>query len=217
MKNYKKSLILSLVAFSIISFSAQAQASLNNQYQQLKAQSNNYQDYKVIKQTALDALWTRVQDSTNVTKRQLVEARKEIDAQKAQLTQLQQQLNTKGNQLQQQLKAKEDQLQQNDQAAQQVPVFGINVDKTGYVTFSYIMYAVLLGVLAFFFIRYQSSNRITVSTRRDYEENKKQVDDYKKKLLETQTSLGRELQTERNRVDELVQEVTKLRNQQATR
>jgi len=200
MKNFKNVLILFIFVLTAFTFPAQGQNSLNSQYQQLKEDANNYQEFEVIKQTTLDAFWKHVQDSINVNKKKLGDAQKEIEAQKAQIGQLQQQVN-----------AKEQQMQQNDEAARQVQVLGINVDKNGYVTFSYILYAALLAVLAFFFFRFQSSNRVTVSTRKDYEEAKLSVDDYKKKLLETQTSLGRELQTERNRVDELQQEISKLR------
>ncbi len=204
MKNRKTFLILSFCACSVFLFSVQAQNSLNSQYQQLKEESNDYQDFKVIKQTTLDSFWGRVQDSVTVNKKKLREARQEIEAQKTQLTQLQQQV-----------KQKEDQMKKDDEASQQVSVLGINVDKNGYVTFSYILYAVLLAILGFFFFRYQSSNRVTVNTRRDYDETRQQVDEYKKKLLETQTALGRELQTERNRVDEMQKEIASLRNQMA--
>ncbi|MDJ1491758.1 hypothetical protein QNI19_02370 [Cytophagaceae bacterium DM2B3-1] len=206
MKNLKKSIILSLCILQGILFSAQAQNSLNSQYQQLKEGSNNYQDFKVIKQTSLDAFWSKVQDSVNVTKKKLKTATDEIQALKTQVAKLEQQV-----------KAKEDQMQKNDEASQQVPVLGINVDKNGYVMFSYIVYVALLAVLAFFFFQYKNSNQVTVSTRKDFEEARDQVDDYKKKLLEIQTALGRELQTERNRVDEMKQEISKLRNQTAAK
>ncbi|MDJ1502866.1 hypothetical protein [Xanthocytophaga agilis] len=206
MKNLKKSIILSLCILQGILFSAQAQNSLNSQYQQLKEGSNNYQDFKVIKQTSLDAFWSKVQDSVNVTKKKLKASTDEIQALKTQVAQLEQQV-----------KAKEDQMQKNDEASQQVPVLGINVDKNGYVMFSYIVYVALLAVLAFFFFQYKNSNQITVSIRKDFEEARDQVDEYKKKLLEIQTALGRELQTERNRVDEMKQEISKLRNQTAAK
>ncbi|MDJ1471597.1 hypothetical protein [Xanthocytophaga flava] len=206
MKNLKKSIILSLCILQGILFSAQAQNSLNSQYQQLKEGSNNYQDFKVIKQTSLDAFWSKVQDSVNVTKKKLKASTDEIQALKTQVAKLEQQV-----------KAKEDQMQKNDEASQQVPVLGINVDKNGYVMFSYIVYVALLAVLAFFFFQYKNSNQVTVSTRKDFEEARDQVDDYKKKLLEIQTALGRELQTERNRVDEMKQEISKLRNQTAAK
>ncbi|MDJ1482208.1 hypothetical protein QNI16_17015 [Cytophagaceae bacterium YF14B1] len=206
MKNLKKSIILSLCILQGILFSAQAQNSLNSQYQQLKEGSNNYQDFKVIKQTSLDAFWSKVQDSVSVTKKKLKASTDEIQALKTQVAKLEQQV-----------KAKEDQMQKNDEASQQVPVLGINVDKNGYVMFSYIVYVALLAVLAFFFFQYKNSNQVTVSTRKDFEEARDQVDDYKKKLLEIQTALGRELQTERNRVDEMKQEISKLRNQTAAK
>jgi peptidoglycan hydrolase CwlO-like protein len=202
MKNRR--IFLSFCIFCSLIFAANAQNSLNGQYQQLKEGSNNYQDYKVIKQTTLDAFWSHVQDSVNVNKKKLTAAQQEINAQKAQLTQLQQQI-----------KQRDDQMRKDDEASQQVPVLGISVDKNGYVTFSYVLYAVLLAILAFFFFRYQSSNRVTVNTRKDYEETRQQVDEYKRKLLETQTALGRELQTERNRVDEMQKEISNLRSQMA--
>ncbi len=195
---------LSFCTFCFLVFVANAQNTLNNQYKQLKEESNNYQEFKVIKQTTLDGFWNRVQDSVSVTKKKLTEAHQEIATQKATITQLQQQV-----------KEKEEQMHKNDEACQQVPVAGINADKNSYVTTSYVLYAVLLAVLGFFFFQYQSSNRVTVTTRRDYDEARQQVDEYKKKLLETQTSLGRELQTERNLVDDLQKEINSLRSQLA--
>ncbi len=187
-------------------FSAQAQSSLSNQYQVLKEKSNNYQEYKVIKSSTLDGFWKGVQDSMSVTKKKLVEAHTEIESQKASILQLQQQV-----------RARDERMQKDNLASQQVSVTGINVDKQGYVSTSYVLYGILLALLGFVFVRYQSSNRITVSTQKDYDAAKLQIEEYKRKLLETQTSLGRELQTERNKVDELQSELGQLRSKPSAR
>jgi CDP-glycerol glycerophosphotransferase (TagB/SpsB family) len=202
MKNVKKPLIFCFAFFFCTTFSAFAQDNLNSQYLKLKEKSNNYQEFKVIEETALDAFWKGVQDSVKAPKRKLAEANREINSQKAQLTQLQRQL-----------KAKETENQRDNYACSRVPVLGIGVDKNSYATFSYFMYAALLGILGFVFFSYQNSNRVTVSTRKDYSEAKQQMETYQKKLLETQTALGRELQTERNKIEDMQQEINQLRNQ----
>ncbi len=202
MKNAKTPVLLCIPLFFLTILSASAQDNLNGQYQKLKEKANNYQDFKVMDETALDAFWKGVQDSVKATKRQLAGAQQQINSQQAQLTQVRRQL-----------KAKETENQRDNYACSRVPVLGIEMDKHGYATFSYFAYAALLGVLGFMFFRYQSSNRVTVSTRKDYGEAKQQMETYQKKLLETQTALGRELQTERNRTEELQQELSQLRNQ----
>lgn len=201
MKNAKTPFLLCFAFFLSTLFCA-AQDNLNSQYQKLKDKSNNYQQFKVIEETSLDAFWKGVQDSVKAPKRQLAEAQQQINSQKVQLTQLQSQL-----------KAKETESQRDNYECGRVSVLGIGMDKNGYATFSYFMYAALLGVLGLVFFRYQNSNRVTVSTRKDYTEAKQQMETYQKKLLETQTALGRELQTERNRIEDMQQEINQLRNQ----
>lgn len=202
MKNTKNPLLACLPIFFLTLLSASAQDNLNSQYQRLKDKSNNYQDFKVMDETALDAFWKGVQDSVKATQRKLTVAQQQISSQQAQLAQVQQQL-----------KAKEAENQRDNYACSRVPVLGIEMDKHAYATFSYFVYGALLAGLGFVFVRYQNSSHITASTRKDYGEAKQQMETYQKKLLETQTTLGRELQTERNRTEDLQQELNQWRNQ----
>ncbi len=84
---------------------------------------------------------------------------------------------------------------------------GMQVLKDRYIFTNWIIIGLLLTIAIFAFVRYQMSNRVASAARRDYEEVKQELESYRQKLLESKTSLGRELQTERNKIEELYQEI----------
>lgn len=179
--------------------------SLNKQFLELKDKANNYQDYKVIKHTQLNEFWNRVQDSIVIYKKEIVSAQKEIDSQKAEL-----------NQLKQSLKSTQAEVHKNDYASARISVFGIQMLKENYVFLNVGIIAVLLVMLAVALISYKKSKKIADEKITEFDSVQSELNSYKQRLRERETIMGRELQTERNKVDELMQKLAKSKTTNTT-
>jgi hypothetical protein len=165
---------------------------LRERYMLMKTKSQNYQDYKVIKENLLDAWWNIVQDS-------LVAKQAAIQQNKAEAVKLQADLN----QSIETLKAKEASMAEVNYASTHIKVLGINFDKgffTGLVGVVILLLAVAIGVIMYSLnlMRRNLKEKADLATAISAE-----YEDYKRKAMEKQTKLSRELQNERNKLQEL--------------
>jgi septal ring factor EnvC (AmiA/AmiB activator) len=65
-----------------------------------------------------------------------------------------------------------------------------------------LIFALLIAALVLYF-RFQSANRITQQTRKEYQTLQSEFDEHRQRTRENETKLKRDLQTEINRVEEL--------------
>jgi septal ring factor EnvC (AmiA/AmiB activator) len=200
--------LLSLLSFASVSYaqtegtsentSGKSTNTLNKQFLELKEKANNYQDYKVIKHYQLNDFWKGVIDSVTAYKKDIVVAQKEIDTQKAELSQLKTEL-----------KATQQEVHKNDYASARISVLGIQMLKENYIYLNFGIIGVLLVMLAIAFFSYHKSKRIAHEKVTEFDAVQSELNSYKQRLRERETIMGRELQTERNKVDELMQKLAK--------
>jgi len=211
MKKDQLPVVLLTILFNCFFSLAQAQTepapkpgnnTISRQYSAVLEKANTYQDYKVIKQASLDAFHRSVQDSLATVRKNLKQAQSKISEQQTQL-----------GSLNQTLQGKEKTIQDIQYGNDRIAVLGMQVLKDRYIMTNWIIIGLLLVVATFAFIRFQMSNGVAVAARRDYEDVKQELESYRQKLLENKTSLGRELQTERNKIEELYQEIAYLQKQ----
>lgn len=208
MKSLKVTLIIGILFLSQSFVSAQDTAeavednSLTAQFNTLKAKSNSYQEYKVIKVVSLDNLWKNVEDSLAAIHKEILDANKAIAKQNQRLDSL----NNK-------LAAREQALEKSEYDIAHLQVLGMDVKKDSYVSFTWGVFFVLLLILVIAFAKYKSSNKVAVEKKTDYEELSQELNDYKQKAREKEIKLMRELQTERNTIEELNQKIATLRKQ----
>ena len=176
--------------------------SLNAQFNELKNRSNSYQEYKVVRVVSLDNFWKNVEDSLAAVHKEILEANNAIAAQ-----------NKKLDSLHQTLEAREEALEKSEYDIAHLQVLGMDVQKDSYVSFTWGVFFVLLLILAIAFAKYKSSNKVAVEKKSDYEELSQELNDYKQKAREKEIKLMRELQTERNTIEELNQKIATLRKQ----
>jgi hypothetical protein len=169
---------------------------LARQYQLLKSQSGNYQQFKVMSELTLDSFWNILQDSVKVMKQQIAAGQVKAGSQQNEITQLQQKVSSL-----------EEQITKSNSDSSQVGVLGVKVGKESYVVVSFVIFALLAGLLGFVFYRYLSSAKLIEEAQRDAAESKIQTETLRHRVLEIQTQLGRELQNERNKVEELQQKL----------
>lgn len=165
---------------------------LRERYLLLKNKSETYQDYNVIKKTLLDGMWNIVEDS-------LRGKQAAINQSKAEINRLNGELNDKVAAL----KAKEDSMKEVEHASTHITVLGIDFTKGFFAGMVGVL--LLLAGLAIAGILY-SMNVL----RRNLSEKEElantigqEYEDYKRKAMDKQTKLSRELQNERNKLQEL--------------
>jgi hypothetical protein len=165
---------------------------LNERFQLLKTKSQNYKDYKVIKETVLDSFWKIVRDSVASKEAALQATNQNI-----------QKLNTELSSTQTQLKAKEQSMSEVVHDSSHINVLGIEFAKSVFIT----TVAVILGLLILSVALISGRLKMIHGSMKQREDAfnvlSNEFEDYKRKAMEKQTKLSRELQNERNRLSQM--------------
>jgi hypothetical protein len=196
----KHSIILLICVLTVTgTFAQTASDALNNDRQSLreryllmKTKSQNYQDYKVIKENLLDAWWKIVVDSLQAKEAAIAKSQANVKKLESDLAQ---NMET--------LKSKETSMQDIVHASTHINVLGIDFDKgffAGLVGVIILALALTIAVIMYTLKMLRKSLKekadLATAISNEYE-------DYKRKAMEKQTKLSRELQNERNRLMEL--------------
>lgn len=196
----KRTTILLICVLAVVGVSAQTASdalerdnqTLRQRYLVMKNKSQNYQEYKVIKENILDGMWGIIQDSLNVKQASFRQAQSEINK-----------LNQELDKNKAALKSKEESMQDVQYASTHISVMGIDFDKGFFAAMIGVILLLLGLVIAVIYytlkmMRKNLSEKIDLmnSISSEYEE-------YKRKAMDKQTKLSRELQNERNKLQEL--------------
>lgn len=185
---------------SQVSFSQQAivaletkDQSLTERYRLMKSNSQTFQDYKVIKEFVLDGVWKIVMDSINGQKLLLKQSLENVSKLEASLKSVELIL-----------KKERDAAAQVGFDSTHISLLGIDFNKSTFlalVSFVFagcvILISLTIGRMNFMRVRMKEKTMIADLINNEYEE-------FKRKALEKQTKLSRELQTERNKIEELM-------------
>jgi hypothetical protein len=170
----------------------QGEYSLKDRYAIMKAKSQTYQNYKVVKENVLDGVWKIVQDSINAKEAAIRQANQQIV-----------QLRSEVQKVQAAMKAKDESVQQVVHDSSHISVLGIDFSKSVFLTIVGIALAALVGFLAFIMARMKVLDKSIREKTLTINMVSNEYEEYKKKAMEKQTKLSRELQDERNRLQEL--------------
>lgn len=196
-----KSIFTTLILLSSLGAMAQTQAAaalekdaktLRERYAVMKDKSETFNEYKVIKEYILDGMWKLTTDSIQKVHNDLEEARAEI-------AQLQTSLDAAVAAVQK----KEDSMAEVEHAATHISVLGMDFSKSfflGLVGFIFLGMLLAVGIVT------GRLKMIYQSLKEKMEmENmiSKEFENYKRKALDKQMKLSRELQNERNKMAEM--------------
>src|SRR4051812_9862385 len=196
----KRSAILLICMLAVVAVSAQTAAdalnpdhqTLRERYLVLKTKSQNYQEYKVIKENLLDSWWKIVTDSLQAKQAAVRQSNANASKLQAEL-----------NQSMESLKAKEGSMQDVVYASSHINVLGIDFDKgffAGLVGFIILALGLTIAVIMYTL----KSNRKVLKEKADLATAiSNEYEDYKRKAMDKQTKLSRELQNERDKLQEL--------------
>ncbi len=159
-----------------------------DQFQFITTRSNSYQNYKVIKKDWLNTIKAHVVDSLHTFKKELANERLQVSTQKDEINALNTKL-TKANET----------INTLEKEKSSVSFLGMQMNKGAYKGLVWTIIAGLLGTLLFFIYRFRNSNLVTVETRKNLEELQEEFEAYKKRALEREQKVRRELQNVLNK------------------
>ena len=194
--------IISALILSVNALSVQGQLtkdstgtidpSLKGQYQLMLSKSKSLNGYKLINPARLSALWRSVNDTLTTGRKQLVGATKKITAHENNIASLKAQIS--GN---------ENSLASSNARVNEISFLGISFTKSNYNVIVWSLIIALAAALTVVILR--SAKHIHESKYRStlYEEIAQEYQAYKTKANDKEKKLARELQDERNKLDEL--------------
>ncbi|MCG8308490.1 MAG: hypothetical protein MI975_13940 [Cytophagales bacterium] len=171
---------------------SQQNPTLRSQFQEMLEKSETYTEYKVIKRTSLSQYSRAVQDSLNARKTEINSLKSTVADQKSQIGTLSSRIT--------ELEA---QLEKSEALRGSLTFLGLNLNKATYHTIVWVIIIALAAFGVFAYTSFVRSNKITSNTKKEYKSLEVEYEEHKKKSHEKQIKMGRELQTERNMVEEL--------------
>ena len=196
----KRTTILLICVLAVVGVSAQTASdalesnnqTLRERYLVMKNKSQNYQEYKVIKENILDGMWRIVQDSLNQKQADIRQARTEISN-----------LNQELDKNKAALKEKEEGMEDVLYASTHISVFGIDFDKGFFAAMVGVILLLLGLVIAVIYYTMKMMRRNLTEKVELMNSISAEYEDYKRRAMDKQTKLSRELQNERNKLQEL--------------
>jgi cell division protein FtsB len=196
MKNSNSPIIVFI--FLLLSTGVFAQAentgpkSLKDQFQEMLESSETYTEYKVVKRSKLNEYSSAVQDSLSKGRTNIVGLSAEVK-----------ELKTQVSRLTARIADLESQLSESESLRNSLVFLGIKMNKATYHTLVWVIIGVLAVFGAFAYLSFMRSNQLTTKTKKEMKTLELEYDDHRKTSQEKQIKMGRELQTERNLVEEL--------------
>lgn len=164
------------------------EGTIDNQFEYVIKNSNNYQEFKVVKKTWLIELKAHTIDSLNAVRKKLTDSQATINSQSNEIAQLKTDLTTTKNDLQ-------NTKNENNSMA----LFGLQMSKGGYNALMWIIVAALLALLLLFVYKFKNSNTITKQAKKALLETEEEYEEYRRNALEREQKVRRQLQDEINK------------------
>ena len=187
--------IIGLLIIPAISRAQEAENTNKNlpeQYQDLKETTETFNEYKVIRESRLDDWFKTIQDS-------LSDQSDRINSLQTSTSALEDTISN----LRDEMDRLQIELDQGDFEKSHIGVLGINFSKRAYIGITFILIIGLTILIIFLVIKVIDSGKTTRDTIKLHETLNAEFEEYKRRALEKQTKLARDLQTERNRIDEI--------------
>lgn len=165
---------------------------LHERFSVLKEKSQTFKDYKVIKETVFDGMWLLVNDSMKASRRNIAQARAAIAARDTSLAAIKVQL-----------QQKQDSMKEVEHASTHITVMGIDFKKGAFATMIGIILLALLAFIGLLIARLKMIHKSYREKADTVEEISHEYEDFKRKAMDKQTKLSRELQDERNKLQQM--------------
>lgn len=181
----KKVMVLLFTTFSINAIAQQKDTTLAQQYEEVVVKSGSYKVYKNIKKTKIEAFWKNINDTIQKQKKELIQSKAELDQSRKRIAELEASIKESGS------------------AISKLDNIGASIKDAAGTTIPWGLTIVLAAVLIVIIIRNRSSLNESRQYNERYDELFAEFREYKSKSAEKERKLARELQDERNKVEEL--------------
>lgn len=187
-------LILFLLFIQYTSFSQEnnnvviEDKTLEGQFDKIYRISTSYQTYKVISKDKFQELKNNVLDSIKASNKDLKEQKVLLKNERDNVAKLNAELN----------KTKED-LKKAQEKENSISLFGFQISKATYNLILWLIIISLALALAFFVFKFSKSNILTKKAKEDLEDVEQEFEVHRKKSLEREQKLRRQLQDEINK------------------
>ncbi|SFN78947.1 hypothetical protein SAMN04487989_10418 [Bizionia echini] len=161
---------------------------IDNQFEYVIKRSNNYQDYKVVKETWLYKLKAHTLDSLKSIHSELETAEGTISNQNSEIASLKSSL-----------KNSEEALNKTTNEKNNMELFGLQMTKPSYNALMWSIIAILLGLLLLFVYKFKNSNAVTREAKKNLSETEEEFEEHRRTALEREQKVRRQLQDELNK------------------
>ncbi len=160
---------------------------IESQFNYLITKSNRYEAFKVVKESWLYKIKKNVSDSLNVLKINLKETQQRETANQNKIQSLNSELEQTGEKLNEAIKEKNS-----------IRFVGIPMNKNGYKSLVWIIIAGLSAGIVILFLMFKRGHSTTTRMKSDLEETKEELEAFRRRALERESQLARELHDEIN-------------------
>lgn len=193
-------IIVALIGLSVYSTFAQSTSTrtpirgslhsgpIDSQFFYLNGISRNQDDFKLVRRTNLDLIRKNVLDTIQQLKRQINDA-----------SSINQNHQQSAAMMQDSLSSLRQDLQVATDARDHFNFLGMSMSKSSYSFMVWCIIGVLLLILGYYIYRFNQSHAVTRETKTTFEELQEEFDQFRKKALEKEQKLKRQLQDEINR------------------
>ena len=150
--------------------------------------SSSYKEFKVIRKSRFTSLRNNVSDS-------IEQLNNELEVKIEKINKLEQDLNNINKVLLGSIAEKTTAIRMRNSMF----FFGIELTKSSYKIISWMIFILLVGVLSFFIYKYKNSYKVILSAKENLQEAEKELITFKKKSIESDQRLRRQLQDEINK------------------
>ena len=190
-------LVLGILLFTQTGFAQNNAVSepktIDEEFENLLKTSNNFEDYKVVKKYKINQLRENTKKHIGGLNNQIGKLEENINTLSSEIAQLKTSLNNTQATLEDTNKKKDS-----------MSFFGSQMSTSGYDAMVWSIAGVLLLALLFFIFKFKNGNILTKEAQRKLDDLEQGFDDYKRKSLEKEQKLGRQLQDERNKLAKAV-------------
>jgi septal ring factor EnvC (AmiA/AmiB activator) len=161
-------------------------------YSSMVSKSNSYEDYKIIKKESLESFKKRLTDEIKAFEDEISSLKTTISSQEKNI-----------NELSLSLKNTQERLDQVNEEKDSMFLFGTPMSKAVYQIILFSVIGVLVLLLVVVLVKFKANNLATKEAHYNLRDVEANFEEYKKRALETQQKLGRELQDYKNKLAKL--------------
>jgi preprotein translocase subunit SecF len=189
---------LFLICFTSLSYAQEQDSTaveaktIVDEYNLMIDESGSYQEYKVIKKTAISSFRDQLTQQKEAFENEIKTLEKEISSQSEEIKTLKMNLSST-----------ESNLAEVEEQKNSMQFFGSNVNKYVFQSIVFGIIGALVLILLIVLIKFKANSSATKDAIESLERTEKEFEEYKHNALEKQQKLGRELQDQKNKLNKL--------------